>query len=213
MLTMFRSVMRQILWSKEALPISALDFMRDKFPRTDDHYAVGDILRLMASLLSGTTETSTPVRPLHASFYDFLLDEKRSGEFFVRQGGVHHDLATASLSVMQTCLCFNICGLETSYVLNAEVADLDKRVEKNIPPHLNYACQYWAAHLQNVEFDAGLEKLVCCFITGEQVLFWLEALGVLKLTREAYWVLISAENWFQVRCLVISLNVIIPKTK
>ena len=212
MVAMFRSVMRQILWSKEPLPISALDFMRDKFPRTDDHYDVGDILRLMASLLSGTTDISTPVRPLHASFYDFLLDEDRSREFFIMQEDVRRDLAAASLSVMQTCLCFNMCGLETSYVVNTEVTDLDKRVEKSIPPPLHYACQFWGAHLQDVEFDAGLANLVGKFITGEQVLFWLEVLGVSKLIREAYWALISAESWFQVRCPIVSLNVIIPIT-
>ena len=214
MLAMFRSVMRQILWSKEPLLISALNFMRDKFPRTDDHYDVGDFLRLMASLLSGTTEMSTPVRPLHASFYDFLLDENRSREFFIEQGDVHRDLAAASLSVMLACLRFNICGLETSYVLNAEITDLDKRIEKNISPHLRYACRFWAAHLRDVEFDADMAELVGHFITGEHVLFWLEALGISRLIREAYWVLTSAERWFQVRCLIGTwLNVIIPITK
>ena len=72
----FRSVMQQILWLKEPLPISALDVMRDRFPREDDRYPVGFILNFMASLLAGVSEVSTPVRPLHASFYDFLLEEK-----------------------------------------------------------------------------------------------------------------------------------------
>ena len=119
-LGVFQSVMRQILWSKEPLSITALDFLRGRFPRMDDRYSVEDTIRVMASLLSGTNETSTPVRPLHASFYDFLVDENRSGEFFILQGNVHRDLAIASLSVMRTCLRFNICGLETSYVANAE---------------------------------------------------------------------------------------------
>ena len=206
LLHMFRSVMRQILWSKEPLPISALDFIRNKFPQTDDHYTVGDILHLMASLLSGTTETSTPVRPLHASFYDFLLDETRSRKFFIPQGDVHRDLAVASLSVMQSCLRFNICELETSYLPNLEVPELEKRVKENIPPHLNYACQFWAAHLEDVEFDVVLAESVGEFITGEQVIFWLEALGVSKLIKEAYWALISAERWFQVRYCVVRLN-------
>ena len=73
----FRDVMRQILWLKEPLPITALDYMRDSFPREDDRYPVGFILNFMASLLAGVNEVS-PVRPLHASFYDFLLDEKKS---------------------------------------------------------------------------------------------------------------------------------------
>ena len=53
----------------------------------------------MVPLLAGVNEAS-PVHPLHASFCDFLLKEKRSGEFFIQQGDAHHDLAVASLSVM-----------------------------------------------------------------------------------------------------------------
>ena len=139
-LNIFRSVMRQILWSKEPLSISALDFMRNRFPRKEDHYPVGDVLNSMASLLSGTSEGSTPVRPLHASFYDFLLDERRSGVFFIQECNVHHDLTLALLSIMEAGLSFNICGLETSYLPNSKVVDLEKRIKKNIPPYLLYAC-------------------------------------------------------------------------
>ena len=198
-LAVFRSVMRQLLWLKKPLPISALDFMRARFPQEDDRYPVGDILQWMASLLSGTNEASIPVHPLHASFYDFLLDEDRSREFFIRQGDIHRDVAVASLSVMQAGLRFNICGLETSYVPNSEVADLERRVEESIPPHLLYACQFWATHLKDAGFDAGLAKLVGWLFTGEQILFWLEALGVSKLISEAHWDLVSAEGWLQVR--------------
>ena len=194
----FRSVMRQILWLKEPLPISALDIMRDRFPRKDDRYPVGYILNFMASLLAGATEVSTPVCPLHASFYDFLLYEKQSGEFFIQQGDTHRDLAVASLSVMQTGLHFNICSLETSYLSNWKVVDLEKRVKENIPPHLLYSCRFWATHLQGTAFDSDLAHLVRGLVTGEQVLFWLEALGVSKLIGEAYWALSAAEEWFQV---------------
>ena len=208
-LGVFQSVMRQILWSKKPLSISALNFLRGRFPRTYDRYSVEDTLRVMASLLSGTNDTSTPVRPLHASFYDFLLDENRSREFFIPKGDVHRDLAVASLSVMRTCLRFNICDLETSYMANAEVADLDKKVEMNIPQYMLYACQFWAKHLEEAEFVAELAELVGQFINGEQVLFWLEVLGVSKLIKEAYWTLVSAEEWFQVGCLIIDMNAII----
>ncbi|KIM58626.1 hypothetical protein SCLCIDRAFT_1082138, partial [Scleroderma citrinum Foug A] len=193
----FRSVMRQILWLKDPLPISALDFMRDRFPWEDDRYPVGFILNFMASLLAGANEVSIPVRPLHASFYDFLLEEERSGEFFIRRGDAHRDLAVASLSVMRTGLRFNICNLETSYIPNLEVADLERRVEENIPPHLLYSCRFWATHLEGAAFDMDLAQLVRGLVTGEQMLFWLEALGIAKLIREAEWALISAERWLQ----------------
>ena len=202
----FCSVMRQILWLEEPLPISALDYMRDRFPREDDCYPVGFILNSMASLLAGANEVSTPVRPLHASFYDFLLEEKRSKEFFVQQSDAHRDLAVASLSVMQTDLHFNICKLETSYISNLEVPDLEKRAQENIPPQLLYSCQFWATHLQGAAFDADLAQLVRGLVTGEQMLFWLEALGISKLIGKAEWALISAEGWLQVSLFVCNMG-------
>ena len=201
-LNIFRSVMWQILWSKEPLSISALDFMRNRFPRKEDHYPIGDVLNSMASLLSGTSEGSTPVRPLHASFYDFLLDERRSGVFFIQECNVHHDLTLALLSIMEAGLSFNICGLETSYLPNSKVVDLEKRIKKNIPPYLLYACQFWAMHLQDGGFDIELAQSVSGFVTGEKLLFWLEVLGICKLIREVDQALISAERWLQVRSFI-----------
>jgi len=201
----FRDVMRQILWLKEPLPITALDYMRDSFPREDDRYPVGFILNFMASLLAGVNEVS-PVRPLHASFYDFLLDEKRSRDFFIQQGDAHRDLAVASLSVMQAGLHFNICGLETSYISNLEVANLEKRVEENLPPHLLYSCRFWAIHLQGTAFDPDLAQLVKGLVTGEQMLFWLEALGVSKLVGEAHLALIFTEGWLQVSLFMCNMG-------
>ena len=181
----FRSVMRQILTSKEPLSISALDSMRCMFTREDDHFPVGIILGYMASFLTGTTDSSTPVRPLHASFYDFLLDKTRSGEFFIDEADVHHELALASLRVMRDGLRFNICGLETSYVRNSAVADLAMKIEKNIPLHLLYSCRFWATHLHDSTFDTDLVKPIMDFVTTEKILFWMEVLGVCKYIGEA----------------------------
>ena len=195
----FCSVMRQILWLKEPLPISALNLLRDEFPQRDDRYPVSFVLVFMAPLLAGVTNESTPVRPLHPSFYDFLLDKRRSREFFIEPHDVHRDLAVASLSIMQAGLRFNICELETSYLCNSEVVGLDKKIEENIQPHLLYSCRFWATHLQDAEFDLELLQLVRRLVTGVQILFWLEALGVSKFIREAYGALIFTERWLQVR--------------
>jgi len=197
----FRSVMRQILWSKEPLSISALDSMRCKFTREDEHFSVRVILGYMASFLTGTTDASTPVRPMHASFYDFLLDKTRSGEFFIDEADVHHELALSSLCVMQDGLRFNICALETSYVRNSAVADLEKKIEKNIPLHLLYSCRFWATHLHDLPFDTGLANNVMAIVIGERILFWMEILGVCKCIGEADRALTSAEGWMQVSIL------------
>ena len=198
-LARFRSVMRQILWSKEPLSIKALDMMRDRFHLEADCYSVRIILDFMASFLSGTTKTSTPVRPLHASFYDFLLDEHWTGEFFIDEAEIHHDLALATLGVMQANLRFNMCAFLTSYLCNSEVMDLAKRVKENIPMQLLYSCRFWAAHLQGAEPDAELGQQVKEFVTGEKILFWMEVLDVSKFIGEAYMALVSAEKWSEVR--------------
>ena len=195
----FRSVMRQILWSKEPLSISTLDSMHHKFTREDDHFPVGIILSYMAPFLTGTTDVSTPVRPMHASFYDFLLDKRWSGEFFINKADVHHQLALSSLCVMRDGLRFNICGLETSYVRNSAVADLEMKIEKNIPLHLLYSCRFWATHLHDSTFDTGLVNHVMGFVTGKNILFWMEVLGVCKCIGEADRALTS--GWMQVSIL------------
>ena len=139
----------------------------------------------MAPLLAGVTDESTPVCPLHGSFYDFLVDIEQSREFFIEQHHIHYDLAVTSLSAMQAGLQFNICGLENSYLCNSEVVGLESKVEENIPPHLLNSCQFWATHIQDAEFDADLLQQVRRFVTGLQILFWLEALGVSKFIGEA----------------------------
>ena len=194
----FRSVMRQILWLKEPLPIGALDAMRQKFRREDDRYPVGVILGFMASLLSGTGDAATPIRPLHASFYDFLLNEERSKEYFIEERDAQHELALASFRVMEDGLKFNICGLTTPYARDSEVADLAKRTKENIPSNLLYSCRFWANHLQGSEFDSDLAQCLKDLVTGEKIMFWLEVLGLCKCIKEASWALGLAERWLQV---------------
>ncbi|KAG2350104.1 hypothetical protein BDR05DRAFT_986385 [Suillus weaverae] len=125
----FRSVMGQMLASLEPVPITALNAMRECFPCDDDRYDVNLLMRHLGSLVSGTSEFDTPIRPLHASFYDFLTDESRSHDFFVDASAVQRDLAFASLRVMDSerGLRFNICSLENSYLPNSSVPGLEKR--------------------------------------------------------------------------------------
>ncbi|KAG6331168.1 hypothetical protein ID866_7923 [Astraeus odoratus] len=87
-LDVFRSVMRQVICTLEPLPATSLTTMRFKFPHEEDHYDIGGVmLCYMGSLLAGATDSLTPIRPLHASFYDFLTDENRSHRFFIGDAG------------------------------------------------------------------------------------------------------------------------------
>ncbi|KIO00597.1 hypothetical protein M404DRAFT_754685, partial [Pisolithus tinctorius Marx 270] len=135
-LTQFRSVMQQIMSALEPLHMDVLNKMRCHFPGRKDHYVIIAVLERMAPVLSGITDRSSPVRPLHASFYDFLMDHSRSGIYFIDTSDAT-GLAFATLQILCDNLQFNICRLESSYLANAEVPDLSERIKKNIPHHLS----------------------------------------------------------------------------
>ena len=192
----FHSVMRQILWTQEPLPVKSLNAMRRNFP-DNDLSDVEVILEPMGALMSGIADVSIPVRALHASFHDFLTNPARSMEFAIKMEDIHCQLAWACVRVMQTGLCFNICQLETSYLLNSEVADLDWRVHEYIPTHLSYACRLWAIHVQEAQFGMnlaqGLELLL-----RDKLLFWIEALSLLKVLNIVPSHLATIASWLEV---------------
>ncbi|KAG6333113.1 hypothetical protein ID866_5979 [Astraeus odoratus] len=171
--------MCQIIWTAEPLPIESLNVMRQHF-QTVDLADVIEILTFLGPLLSGTTDWITPVSPLHSSFYEFLQDSGRSGPFYVAEDKVHLNLAISSLQVMQHGLRFNICGLQSSYLKNTEVEDLEQRVKLCIPPHLSYSCRFFAHHIQKATLTPALGVEIQFFLRSQYVLFWLEALSLLK---------------------------------
>jgi hypothetical protein len=83
-------------------------------------------MRHLASLVSGTSDSDTPIRPLNVSFYNFLTDKLWSHDFFVDMSSVQSNLAFATLRVMEDELRFNICSLESSYLTNSSVPELEK---------------------------------------------------------------------------------------
>ncbi|OAX30596.1 hypothetical protein K503DRAFT_651267, partial [Rhizopogon vinicolor AM-OR11-026] len=83
----------------------------------------------------------------HASFYDFLTDKSRSDKFFIDVSAVENNLAFASLRVMEHELRFNIYSLESSYLPNSAVHDLNKRVKDSISTELSYSCRLWGTHV------------------------------------------------------------------
>ncbi|KAG2078667.1 WD40 repeat-like protein [Suillus decipiens] len=194
----FRSVMRQIIASQEPLSMAALTAMRWQFPGTHDHYDVDQVIGSLDSFFTGTRDSQTAICPVHPSFYEFLTVSSRSQKFFVDVSPVAQlDLAFASLRIMEKGLRFNICDLETSYLPNSAVPNLQKRVEKSIPAELSYSCRFWGTHVQAASFGRTLAQEVEAFFNGERLLFWVEALalmGSLSSSRES---LSSIANWFK----------------
>ncbi len=191
---LFRSVVGQLITSIEPLTIRSLIRLRQHaFYDEDSDAAVTGILSRLGSLLSNVNsfDKNLPIIPLHTSFRDFLTNKDKSGDFHVGVRDAHHHLAHSCLNLLLDPvdgLKFNICKLETSYLANDDVEDLNTRVDEHIPPALLYACRFWDDHLKHTDFKADLfGKVETLF--KDKFLFWLETLSLtrnIRLTRSAF---------------------------
>jgi len=198
-LEIFKSVMAQMLGTLEPLSLSGLDSMRQNFPEEKlRKIDVTTIIKPLGALLSGTTDPSAVIHPLHASFPEFLTEEKRSGEFFVDVSTIDTSLVTASLLIMKHELRYNICQLPSSYLQNSEVVDLEERIKKYISPQLSYSCRFWTYHLEKTSLQIDLVEMICVFLHEDQILFWFEILSLLKRINTCSSCLATIIKWVQV---------------
>ena len=121
----------------------------------------------------------TPRIPTRSSSFRDFLTSKTSNVFYVDLSDARHQLTHSCLGLMLDDLKFNICKLDSSYLANSDVPDLESRIVKYILSALPYACIYWGDHLNRLVFDHDvLKKLRLLFET--KFLFWLEVLSVKK---------------------------------
>ena len=106
-------------------------------------------------------------------------------------------LANCCFDLMKDKLKFNICQLESSFVFDKDVLDLQDRIKKFISPALSYACQYWGKHLQQGNFTDMVHKRLIDFLT-HQLLFWMEVLNLEQYIGKGAEVLRQVQHWLKV---------------
>ena len=197
---LFRSVVGQLITSIEPLTIrSLIPLQQHATHDKDSDAAVTGILSRLGSLLSNvnSSDKNLPIIPLHTSFRDFLTNKDKSGEFHVGVRDAHHQLAYSCLNLLldlRDGVKFNICKLETSYLANDDVEDLNARVDQHVPPALSYACRFWGNHLKHTDFKMDLFRKVDTFFK-EKFLFWLEALSLTRIIGLAPSAFASVNMW------------------
>ncbi|EJD08073.1 WD40 repeat-like protein [Fomitiporia mediterranea MF3/22] len=170
----FRKILGLILLGKQPLSDDDIDKLSDLQPGKS-HL----MLRRLHSVLS--YEPGKPVRLHHASFADYLLSPERSGDqrWFVDTNIQRHTITVRCFDVMEQLLHFNMCSLETSFICNDKVPELEKLIAKNIPLHLSYACRFWAEHLGDIPHSADVVRKLTDFAYN-YMLYWLEVLTLTK---------------------------------
>jgi hypothetical protein len=190
----FKEIVGVVIVLATPLSINALSQLLDREP--DD---VKCRLDLLQSVLSVPDDFVVPVRLLHLSFRDFLLDPNNSkSEFWIDEKNVNRYLTARCLQTMRQRLRKNICRLPSE---GTQWREIDREsIRDYIPTELWYACRYWATHLL-LSYNP-IKELVNAFAFLEKhFLHWLEAMSILGLLSEVIVIMRTLESIIEVRTL------------
>jgi hypothetical protein len=138
-------------------------------------------LKSLHSVLNVPASEDVPIRLLHLSFREFLVDPQKQGKspFWVDEKSTHQKLASRCLVLMSGPggLRQDMCSLSGPGVLRSEIDN--ETVASSLPPELQYACRYWTSHVVQsqqriVDGDTThlfLQKHLC---------HWLEAMSLMR---------------------------------
>ncbi|KAM5445021.1 hypothetical protein MferCBS31731_000480 [Microsporum ferrugineum] len=157
----FKDIVGVIIVLATPLSVKALTRLLDM--ETDDVNGLLDLLHSVLSIPDNSDNSDTPVRLLHLSFRDFLLDQKKkdSSRFWIDEKEVHRTLTIQCLNIMQHSLRKNICNLPDD---STQREDIVININDRIPLELRYACRYWARHLRQIADTTPLQLYCSCLI-------------------------------------------------
>lgn len=126
------------------------------------------------SVLNIPEDFDTPIRILHLSFREFLVNTESA--FHVDESETQRKILSRCLSIMNSKLKHNICGL-SSY--GTQRMEIDSQIiTEHLPQDLQYSCCYWAYHLEQSK-DNFAEEEVLAFLK-KNFLHWLEAMSLIN---------------------------------
>jgi len=184
----FRAVLGIVLVAKDPLSIRAIDIF------------LGIPSDNTVSFLNCLLTQSPTVRVLHPSFADFLLSPQRSQRdpWFIDAAFHNHSLTVACLDRLHASLKRNICNLTFSTT----------QVNASVSEDMTYSCIYWIEHVCAVDDEVTeMRKRVDHFLVLH-LLHWIEAMSVLKRSRDIVKLLSHLHDWIDV-CRYVDLCAIV----
>ncbi|KAJ5088478.1 WD40 repeat-like protein [Penicillium angulare] len=110
---------------------------------------VSDRLDAFHSVLRIPHDRDSPIRILHLSFRDFLL--QGASVFHVDGPSKHMAIFQLCLETMERHLRYNVCDLDSP---GTEKEDIDPQsVHRQFSSELAYSCRFWTYHFQQVSND------------------------------------------------------------
>lgn len=135
-------------------------------------------LRHLRSVLRVSDDNNIPIRLLHPSFRDFLLDKERCSKplFWINGKDIHRQLATFCVKLLSSRLKRDICNLQRPGISREDIEV--SILQQCLPVELRYACQYWVHHLHQggglLHDNGEVHKFL-----EQHLLHWFEALSLI----------------------------------
>lgn len=199
MLQEFRDIVGPIVILATPLSASALAQILGLSVRT-----INDRLDLLHSVLSVPQSTGSPVRLLHLSFRDFLLDaDKRDDNlFWIDEKQTHADMAANCLHLLK-CLKKNICDVRNPGTPRSVISA--EKISAYLPQAVQYACLYWVYHMEkaNIYIADGAEThgfLIRHF------LHWIEGLALIGRASDSLSLVATLQSRLQVRDILMTMR-------
>jgi hypothetical protein len=149
-------------------------------------------LDVLHSVLNYSKTSESPIRLLHLSFRDFLLDPEKKGynRFWVDEKQVHGQIAAGCLRILNSSLEEDICnivgpGTDRSVVPPSLIASC-------IPMQLQYACRYWVHHLGKASRSYISSEEIFSFLETH-LLHFVECLSLIGHLSEIYEMIIELQ--------------------
>ena len=160
------------------------------------------------SVLSISDRDDIPVRLLHLSFREFLVDasKKEKSPFWVDERARHESLASHCLQLMSgpDGVRQNMCDLQPG-TLRSEVDE--RKITSHLSAELQYACRYWVYHLKQSQRLVS-DKATADTFLQKHFLHWLEAMSLIGDTNKCVSLLETLSTLVEVRLLLFSNTVL-----
>ncbi|GAB1526821.1 hypothetical protein RhiTH_009993 [Rhizoctonia solani] len=151
------------------------------------------LLQSLYSVLH-VSERKSKITTLHASFPDFMFDKTRSTRFYCDEAKHSQLLGERCFKVMEDQLRFNICGLESSFVTDSQVENIEDRITRSISPTLSYTAHYWGDHAVKSTPCEAVRKGLEGFLSY-RLLFWMEVMSLKRTLDKGISMLSALKPW------------------
>lgn len=191
-LCQFHKLVGPIAILANPLPLESLAGLLD-IPASD----ILEILDFLHSVLHVPSSPKQPIRLLHLSFRDFLVDPiRREDPFWINEHKVHQQLANHCIRILSSSLKPDICNVVAPGILASSISAVE--VGTHISAELQYASRFRVYHLHE-SLPSALDIRSIWRFLSSRFLQWLEALSWMGRLRESLVMIESLLSTLSVR--------------